>query len=220
MAIQQSKIKTDKQFVKLLQDAKAGFATNFDRIQDAILFGLEHYAKPESRADSGYLTRVVKLAVELKGVNSLAVRQYIIEHANLKWDTSGGEQRFKKDKQKSQAEVYMPEDGDFWYNSTLAEDMAERVLMMSDPVAELARVIRRLQSKEREGLIPESRKELFDKFLQDDTVKDILNQKPLSKDELTVKKAANEEGEQEEQPTPEVTAEGEAEPAPKTGTEG
>lgn len=155
--LQATTLKTDKDFGKALTKARESVAGGFAMIQDCILYGLDKYR--DNSADSSYLSRAMDICNQMPGTNPNQVKAYIQEHANcLLRKVEDGSFKFKKTG-KGPAVVTMPEEGYNWWNQK-----SEAVILradMIDPVGELQKLIKRVQKKEAEGKLPESRKDMF-----------------------------------------------------------
>lgn len=154
---QATTLKNDKDFGKALTKAREAVGNGFAMIQDCILYGLDKYR--DNSADSSYLSRAMDICNQMPGTNPNQVKAYIQEHANcLLRKVEDGSFKFKKTG-KGPAVVTMPEEGYNWWNQK-----SEAVILradMIDPVGELQKLMKRIEKKEADGKLPESRKDLF-----------------------------------------------------------
>lgn len=78
-----------------------------EKVQALIVFGLQHYKEHE---DSTYLTKVIQAAVGVRALPTTTIKDYIKDHANLKYvKLKDGKLGFKKEAKGVDPDIKMPD---------------------------------------------------------------------------------------------------------------
>lgn len=191
--LQATTLTSEKDFGKTLLKAKQSVGDGFMMLQDAILYGLEHYAKHSG--DGSLLGRAMAACNELSGTNPNQLKAYIQSYANVRLREVGdGTMQFTKTG-KGKPLVNMPPEGEFWWNHK-----EERITLRADlfdPIGELEKLLKRAETKLKDGKIPADRVGLIGEIRQ--RLQDLIQEHPaLDKKELYSNNAGQTEEEQKE----------------------
>lgn len=191
--LQTTSISSEKDFGKTLLKAKQSVGDGFMMLQDAILYGLQHYAKHSG--DGSLLGRAMAACNELSGTNPNQLKAYIQSYANVRLREVGdGTMQFTKTG-KGKPLVNMPAEGDYWWNHK-----EERITLRADlfdPIGELEKLLKRAENKMKDGKIPQDRMPLVAEIRQ--RLQDLINEHPaLEKKELFSSSNTGSDSEQSE----------------------
>lgn len=87
---------TAKNHGKQLLALGASLAATHNRIQDFIVFGIEHYTNPENKSNASYLTDLIEQLNTVKSSTAKAVQKYIEAHTNTKFTLKDKVAAFRK----------------------------------------------------------------------------------------------------------------------------
>lgn len=176
-------ITTDKEFSKVVGQFKDGQVKANERLQSLIEYGLTKYA---ANGDASNLSKAMTIAIDVKSLPTKAIKEYIKEHANVKWiKTTDGTMKFAKDSKKSEplvSECTKP----FWESQQVKKVQAKPDFI--DPIAELKAAFGKLEAAKRDGKLVATRVSVFDDLLS--RVKSVLDEVPaMTKEEIAALKA-------------------------------